>query len=444
MDDRQFQFAEGLRASVSSFLNGADGSELNDTLRDLLLGKVVSPVKGLISDTELPSTEISGENKNLLDFCIDLFSVGGMSREATDLKDYVLAIWVNLPKYRVPTDRKKMCLVELLDDAIKQMEIELCASLATLAPASLFSDQTEDDFDGFWRPSRYLNESQVKSVNDIYGVIGCSTPIAIFNGRVPLKFHPEGEGFPNSYFYLDFHKDASLPDVYMLIRRVFGNVGLTELARYENYMGRFFTHDIRTQATEVLTRLGLPETWEHDPKWRQLSEMIVEPEIAEMLFLQFIPMREDYVLDAFLKKCSDLDHYKVLYPLVCHILGLDPEICRKCNLDITISPDDPPNIGLRRREFKFPTPGAVENEEQYFLTVGRELSERTLRDPCFWLDVVKYEQISEREGDDIPRYKTIGVWTPAISSGPEISQASILEWKPNLASGIDDFDAWLN
>ncbi|KAF3903594.1 hypothetical protein AA313_de0203696 [Arthrobotrys entomopaga] len=445
LDDSHFQYSDGLRASVSSFLHGLDGPELDDTIKRFLLGELITMSQNQTSDGIGESTDISEHtSKKLLDFCIDLYSVGGMSRAATDLKDYVLALWVNLPYYNIPANRKTLRLAELLDEAILQMETKLGATFATLAPVTLFLDENhQDSLAGFWRPSHYLQESKVKSVNDIYGVIGSSNAMAIHNGRIPLRFNSQAQDHSASYFYQDVHGEATVSDVFITIKKAFDNLGLKELARYNNYMSQFFTHDVRTDATEVLIRLGLPEHFEYS-QWKDMADMIVEPEVADCLFVQFLQMKEDYVMTAFLNKCPDIDHHAVLYPLVCHLLGLDHEVCLNSNLGIIFSPGEHARIGLRRREYEWPTRSNASSEnERKFLAVGLEESERTLRDSFFLLEAVRYGEAADSQ---LPLYRVIGVWIPSNHIEAKIAQASILEWDSEISASRapDDVEAWLN
>ncbi|KAK6542767.1 hypothetical protein TWF694_006709 [Orbilia ellipsospora] len=440
LDDSHFQYSEGLRASVSSFLHGLEGPELDETVKRFLLGELVTIPQDQITDELDEPTGISGHaNKKLPDFCIDLYSVGGMSRAATDLKDYVLALWVNLPGYEIPANRKTLPLAKLLDEAVLQMETKSCATFATLAPASLFLDESHQNLTGFWRPSCYLDEAKIKSVNDIYGVIGASNAMAIHNGRIPLRFNAQKQDHSASYFYQDLHGKATVSDVFVIIKKAFDNLGLKELARYHNYMSRFFTHDVRTEATGVLIRLGLPEHFEYS-EWKDMSDMVVEPDVADYLFVQFLQMKEDYVMNAFLTKCPDIDHHSVLYPLVCHLLGLDHEVCMKSNLEIIFHPGDHARIGLRRREYELDT--LVSENARKFITVGLEESERTLRDSFFLLEAVRYD---EAVNSQLPFYRVVGVWVPSNYIDVEAAQASILEWNAEIPSSApDNVEAWLN
>ncbi|KAG9844093.1 hypothetical protein KCU98_g7256, partial [Aureobasidium melanogenum] len=105
------------------------------------------------------------------------------SREATQARDLVVAVWVDCPKYLLPETYKHTSLPHLLDDAVAQLERNYGISLVTSIPRGLFG-AVEQPF--FWRPSTHLQrQPAVQNIKQVYG--------AILSALHPYAF----ECFPN-------------------------------------------------------------------------------------------------------------------------------------------------------------------------------------------------------------------------------------------------------
>lgn len=132
-----------------------------------LLGKLVGGAVIHISQSVRPS-DLG------LEFLLQLFQLGTIPRTTSQVKDYVLSVWVDLAAYQIPENFKNMGLRELLDDAMTQLErlgnqtppdslrvhkplrITYCVSL----PAGLFGAKAGT---AAWRPAYYIDDQLIQS-----------------------------------------------------------------------------------------------------------------------------------------------------------------------------------------------------------------------------------------------------------------------------------------
>ena len=100
-------------------------------------------------------------------------------RSASDPSDYVAAIWVECPEYKLPLDYKSWDLSSLLENAIQQLEKNWTFSPAVSFPSDL-STIVGPVAAGLWRPATYSSEIDIHKESDVYGPI-LQHPIVNFN-----------------------------------------------------------------------------------------------------------------------------------------------------------------------------------------------------------------------------------------------------------------------
>ncbi len=83
-----------------------------DTLCRFLLGEPLEFIHGGSREA------VMSEEQRLRKFASQLSGVGWVQRSATRPRDYVLAVWIDCPRYVVPKEYTAMSLPDLLEDAI--------------------------------------------------------------------------------------------------------------------------------------------------------------------------------------------------------------------------------------------------------------------------------------------------------------------------------------
>jgi hypothetical protein len=128
------------------------------TLNQFLAGQTLN------SDRQVAEDAVTAVNR----FCSRLSGLGRTRRFATKQRDYVLAVWVDCPKYILPRNFKALSLPLLLEDAILQLEKNFGMSIPVSAVAGLFGSR---EASALWRPSRYLDQVKVSHVRQVYGAV---------------------------------------------------------------------------------------------------------------------------------------------------------------------------------------------------------------------------------------------------------------------------------
>ena len=104
-------------------------------------------------------------------------------RQATKTRDYILSVWVDCPKYVIPTEYSNLSTASLLEDAIKQFELNTGCTLLTYLPSGLFGPAIEP---AHWRPTKYLDHSEMDSIGTVYG------PMLTFKCPLTKSLSPNG------------------------------------------------------------------------------------------------------------------------------------------------------------------------------------------------------------------------------------------------------------
>lgn len=117
------------------------------------------------------------------------FSYNKGTRASTQLRDYVLSIWVDCPDYVVPYAFKTLGLPRLLQDATDQLLAKHGIGILTTAPEGLFN--AEPNGSAIWRPENYLPSVTVTALRDVYGPVFVDGTFIYTStsGRLPLVLH---------------------------------------------------------------------------------------------------------------------------------------------------------------------------------------------------------------------------------------------------------------
>ncbi|TFB04639.1 hypothetical protein CCMA1212_004132 [Trichoderma ghanense] len=279
---------------------------------------------------ENPQRQISAGDTNarLQSFLYELGMLGQSSRKATKARDYVIAVWVDCPNYNPPDEYKSMSLPALLEDAIVQLENNFGISPASNAPTGLFGNREG----GLWRPTTYLPESvgsdtRESDTREIYGVLTKAHNVPVFEKSIPLvSLGPNSMSVSSRAApYSEVFGNSSTADVLTCLRPLVAQFPLHILSRVVNRM--LGEND----------SVGTINMTEHD--------------LLDTLFLRFLlgpyvpdrPAGLDYPSGWSL---PEVNHHDIVYKLVTSALGLPLDACRNAHLEVMLSLQHPPCIGL--------------------------------------------------------------------------------------------------
>ncbi|QKD50444.1 uncharacterized protein FOBCDRAFT_257831 [Fusarium oxysporum Fo47] len=262
-------------------------------------------------------------NGRLASFLYQLSKLGQSSRKATKAWDYVIAIWVDCPQYKPPNEHENMTLPALLEDAIIQLERNFGISPASNAPAGLFGNR---EGGGLWRPTTYLPESN-RDTRDIYGVLTEGHHIPVFENSIPLMSLGGNSLSLSSRArpYSQVFGNASTADVFTRLRPLVAQLSLHSLtqAAYAMIGDRF------------LVREPIPT-----------EDYLVEDMFLGFLLGPYVPDRPAGLCHPSDWSFPEVNHHDVVYRLVTSALNLPLDACRNAHLEVMLSLEDPPCIGL--------------------------------------------------------------------------------------------------
>lgn len=337
-----------------------------------------------------PKREIQQDKGTILREFLHQLSVLGLSnRRATKARDYVTSVWVDCPGYILPKDFKAMCLPSLLDDAVRQLEVNHGVSLLVTSGAGLFGDSLSGSI--LWRPVKYLGRRKILGTKQIYDVIARGQrPIPVTtNHEVPLRILP-------------------LPSIALSRRsREYANVFSNRDAAYVfnalKPVVKGWTDSISLRVGITLAKIAL---------LRQIPYLTDSRSLDFAAFLGQFAHNGNFVILDHWSGPKEIDHYEAVYLLVTVALGLDFQECRSHNLGLMVSLDDPPYIGLMKmksRDGRMDLRARAQQDVEAAVTICTDVPKTG--DPLkkygdFLLEAIK------KEDSPTPRYHLAGIWVP--------------------------------
>ena len=128
--------------------------------------------------------EVGSKSKQIDRFLNSLSDHSSAERSATVAKDYVVSVWVDCPSYTIPVAYKSMGVLELLEDAIGQLERLNSITLATTCPHGLLGGTKET---ACWRPTNGLQSTSISKSRHLYAPARTDTVLPLKGSLVPLK-----------------------------------------------------------------------------------------------------------------------------------------------------------------------------------------------------------------------------------------------------------------
>lgn len=375
---------------------------------------------------------------SLQDYAFFLQTLGNLSsspKSATQMKDYVLSIWSTCPNYVVPTNFRAMGLLDLLSDAVIQLESSARATLASYAPAGLFRGRETVGQDiaaaygGAWRPTTYIDPPLVTSTSQIYGVLPFNNFfIRLARGFTPLRVwtNTTTSTIQRAENYQEFFQEWSISDVLrkmFRLKQTWSNRLIERIA---------FSKRISSKKSLLWAiKSGLVQsTHESD---RDLLTAKAEIEFA----LDIVEGKDPEEMDDERTKAQEeerrmeVDHHQIMYEIVAEVLGLEASVCQEKGLELVVALDEPVRIGLSRISPKeasveghsamIKDPAPVQSHggspaARDFLTIwmGEDFAEAKGDEPL--LEAIK---VTDNAGGP-PIYQVIGTWVPGNIREEEI------------------------
>jgi hypothetical protein len=246
-------------------------------------------------------------------------------RKATEERDYVISIWVDCPGYVIPEDFKKMCLPELLEDAVRQLEHNHGISLLVSSIPRLFG--ISSDGPTLWRLLEHMERRPVTyGTREVYEMVICLilTPVTT-SGKIPLRIQtPKSPSISQETrdYLQEFRGVHDTREVFRALGPVLHNVSRSALLRLNSdlsgHLMKLYGHDDPTGIDYWfnMSRLSLREI--------NLHEFVAEP-------VTLSP--------------TD-DHHEAVYRLVVIMLDLDKERCKASGLRVMVSLTKHAHIGF--------------------------------------------------------------------------------------------------
>jgi hypothetical protein len=281
---------------------------------------------------ENPQFEVSRDDisARLKNFFYQLGILGQSARKATKQRDYVIAVWVDCPGYKKPSGWRDKPFAELLEDAILQLERNFGVSPVSNTPAGLFGNRQEG---GLWRPTTYIGGSTVRDARELYGVLTRSHHVYVFEGSIPISS-------------IGQHDSLSVSSRSASYERVFEGYTTSEVfTKLCPVVAEFPIHILRRIAVTDLLETR-PARTIMPPGDHLLDDMfagyLLEPYMPDRSPSLPAPRGEWGAL-------PEVDHHNIMRKIVAAALGLPADVYGKFDLDLVVSLETPPCIGLFKR-----------------------------------------------------------------------------------------------
>lgn len=390
----------------------------------------------LQADMAWPSSD-SEDFHHLEIFLADLQRLKVDRRGASDPRDYVLALWINCPKYEVPQNYWEMSPAMLLEDANQQLERKFSVSLGSNAPAGLFDLH---DRQASWKPTHYLDRVRIQDSGDFYAALAPGYALLKHGSPVLEVTRKDSDdnpillpGMQSSFFSAmdyksKFRKSSQGKEALCFIFEcwAYWPSFVSRKCSASNMMQDAHTMDITESLTRwVINLLGRghgdmdgSSSSKDDARnrWGTTWNLTQESNGAPAPIAAHANDKTSPSPDFF--KAFDQRpgmkivysyHHDVLFRLVCFILGLDGGAAHASGLRLIIK-TSPPMIGLSKVNF---------DAKQDFKT--RTLCFRACIDDCE--PMLAYEVADHGDNDDKSRtsksgYRVVGVWIPSLAIPP--------------------------
>ncbi|KAF3931519.1 hypothetical protein ABW19_dt0206340 [Dactylella cylindrospora] len=394
----------------------------------MLLGQPIERVK---EADEHPMWELTHSLKT---FCRNLRGLAYGTLTATNPKDLVLSVWVDLPGYKLPAEMKFLSASELLDEAARKMEDTHHVTLSTHAPAGLFKESPG----GCWRPEVFLAKKHIREVKDLYSTLSeADSPIYMRDGKVPLQAFAGNAIGRRAFVYRDMFNNAHVKKIGPIMSRVVKNLG--EIA--ETRLGNLW-HDYQDRMAKILAPRKSKAKRSKNAKG-ELEAAVRTENLADFMteyyfFDNLCSQNLDEGAQLPWETLQEVDHYKIVYRMTCYLLGLDHEFCRKRGLELVIAPEEPAIIGLSNR---VTIPSWLSTFDQDSLTIST--SPNRARPEELSMCMLETSKCGA-SSDGIPEYRITGSWVACKKVGKkDLGAIAIPRDIHSVQKEVMRIDGWL-
>ncbi|KAF3920387.1 hypothetical protein ABW20_dc0102828 [Dactylellina cionopaga] len=363
------------------------------------------PLERVKDADEQPLFELTHSLKT---FCRNMRGLAYGTHMATNPRDLVLSVWVDLPGYKLPSELKFYSASELLDDAARKMEVTHHVTLSTHAPAGLFKESPG----GCWRPEVFLAKKQIKEVRDLYSTLSeADSPIYMRDGKVPLQIFANNAIGRRAFVYRDlFNDSSSLSQIGEVLSRVVKNLDSIAQTR----LGGLW-HEYQERMAKVLAPAKskkLSKKLNGDLGAAEKTENLVDFMAEYYFFDNLCSQNLDEDAQMPWETLQEVDHYKIVYRMTCYLLGLDHDFCRKRGLELVIAPEEPAVIGLSNR---ITVPSWLSRFDQDTLTIST--SPNKARPEEMSMCMIEVRKSGETSANGTPEYQVTGSWVSCAKVG---------------------------
>ena len=239
-------------------------------------------------------------------------------------KDYVLAVFPGVEKYRVPQHWKSMDLHRLLDDAFEQNERGMDAHWISLLPKGLFELGWGSSR---CRPTMYINPDKITDYRSVYGSLRTiKMREATQSGSVRIRYRSQQA--QSSYRSRLLRSQT--------YQSAFGTSGTETVLKFMRdlgfiWVGHHASNAFLYWAQRILGGVAPVPT----ERWP-----CMELEVAMFSALLHLEGYRDWA------DLLEIDHHEVVYQLVCSWASIDPMTAREKGLELVVSTEAVPCIGL--------------------------------------------------------------------------------------------------
>lgn len=312
-----------------------------------------------------------------------------------------------------------MSVPDLLENAILQLESSpFSVSPSTAAPCGLFGGKQAGVL---WRPATYLRDRTIRDVRGIYGVVAKSEFLSVYRQSTLLE----------SLSYLNKPSMSSQASPY---GSVLGTCNGTELlVKFRRVFLQF--------SFEAMSRTFRDNFTDYHclrrPPWL----------LDEAAFRHFMTM-DEHEIAGHIPPLSSYEtlpssaYENIVYGLITSALGLPFDVCKLHRLEIMVSVDDRPSIGLSK-------PFVAQNSKAGILGLYNRIYryvQRSLQGPSQYTTVCT--SVGHREGDVGQRsgchmleaayrqfgspaiLEVVGIWVPGQQTRDEVA------WLTDRSTGL--------
>ena len=369
--------------------------------------------------TEAP-LEVGSKSEQIERFLASLLDHSAAERSATVAKDYVVSVWVDCPGYTIPVAYKSMGVLELLEDAIGQLEKMSSITLATTCPHGLLGGTKATVC---WRPTNGLQSTSISKSSHLYAPARTDTVLPLKDGLIPLKMLRKTSSSISSRAQ-DYERTCKYWSTAEALYHVVRAVNNFNADSQHRLMAMRKERDLTSYPLDAVMKELNSEGEALEPGNISTFETMFECLMASADSAEGMPLAD---LKLHWKGFPELDHHALVYRVVANVLGLHHHACAAAGIRLVIAPDKPAMIGFTAPDVDVDGSKGMLDAAEKALTVWTGPKGQ---------QTVLYEAVRHDNGTgSMPQYRVAGIWVPCKAvKEDEIGAVPCFD---------DDYDAFL-